>query len=347
VRILFQSNGLGERGTSRAVWDYATQLKLESNHIPVIALNVSTDNNATIVQKFADNFEIFPYAHLSELHNAANSAALDSAYLIKSGERDDRRVDGIPNYVHAVFRRFQPHGTRYAYVSQWLSEFMWRMTPIHRTALRIKGADPNVYVSRESGGRSFNWIPHMANPLPPSATKLEVRSEFGIPEEAYVVGSLSGRNEFNIGFVRDWLPSFLALSPRNYFLGPNIEPFLEHPRALFLPTILNDQLKSNYVNSLDVMLHARQSGESFGLAICEALALGVPVVSCSRGRDRHHVQLLKETGWMYRNRSELETVIGALEVPSVDRGEIARQLVSQFAPNPVMAQFHRVFTSQP
>lgn len=47
----------------------------------------------------------------------------------------------------------------------------------------------------------------------------------------------------------------------------NFEPFLEHPRAIFLPGVSDVNRKAEFIASCNVMLHARLQGESFGLAV--------------------------------------------------------------------------------
>lgn len=93
-----------------------------------------------------------------------------------------------------------------------------------------------------------------------------------------------------------------------WFVGVNITKLIEHPRALFLPTILGKNEKARLLNTVNLFLHARTLGESFGMALLEAMRVGVPILSWAGGLDRNHREILYRD-CLYRSPRELQNKI--------------------------------------
>jgi glycosyltransferase involved in cell wall biosynthesis len=55
----------------------------------------------------------------------------------------------------------------------------------------------------------------------------------------------------------------------------------------------------------DLFLHARSLGESFGMAIVEAMQVGLPALAWYGGRDTNHRTHLEDFNLLYRNKEEL------------------------------------------
>ena len=57
------------------------------------------------------------------------------------------------------------------------------------------------------------------------------------------------------------------------------------------------------------MIHARDTGETFGLAVGEFAVLGKPVITFSESRERAHLEMLGKQALLYRNVGELEGIL--------------------------------------
>ena len=57
------------------------------------------------------------------------------------------------------------------------------------------------------------------------------------------------------------------------------------------------------------MLHARQHGETFGLAVGEFAVLGTPVITFSESREKAHLEMLGKQALLYRNVGELAGIL--------------------------------------
>ena len=117
------------------------------------------------------------------------------------------------------------------------------------------------------------------------------------------------------------------------------EPFVSHPNVKFINEIHDVQRKADFINTCDVMLHARERGESFGLSIAEFLSLNKPVLAWNNGHDLNHLDMLKDSGLLYNDASHLNYLLHNLP----DFKEDWTKRVEQFKPVPVMNKFKEVF----
>ena len=127
---------------------------------------------------------------------------------------------------------------------------------------------------------------------------------------------------------------FLLNENRNlYFIFVNTRAFIQHPRAFFVDTITDKQSKSDYLQSADFFLHARAGGESFGIAIVEAMSLGLPVLAWRGGSDLNHVELLGENS-LYSNAFDLVHKIQSIR----NYADISRnyEIALNYKPEPVI-----------
>jgi glycosyltransferase involved in cell wall biosynthesis len=170
-----------------------------------------------------------------------------------------------------------------------------------------------------------------------------LRKAWKIPKDAFVLGTLSAEDSFDIPFVREWIMDYLKQDSSHFFVCPNVQPFLEHPRARFLRKITSTIEKANYLNSIDLMINARLRGETFGLAIAEALAMGVPAVASSIGVDQNQTQILAPAGWIYSDALELDALVSKLKTSGACTAAVARSLVEGYSPKNVTEKFVRVF----
>jgi glycosyltransferase involved in cell wall biosynthesis len=110
--------------------------------------------------------------------------------------------------------------------------------------------------------------------------------------------------------------------------------------VVYRPAIVNLQEKSNFLNSADYFLHARRRGESFGMAILESIACGLPTFAWSGGKDQHHTFLLGKDS-LYDSQEDLLMKISNL----ANYKDISRNSdkSKEFLPGPVISKFIAVF----
>ena len=125
-------------------------------------------------------------------------------------------------------------------------------------------------------------VPHLVRPPAGSADLgIELRQRLGIPPDATVFGRHGGALTFDVPFAREAVQEMaLACPGRIYFLLLNtaeIEGTVGLPNVIYLPPTADARAKSAFILACDAMLHARQRGETFGLAIAEFAVHNKPV----------------------------------------------------------------------
>jgi hypothetical protein len=121
----------------------------------------------------------------------------------------------------------------------------------------------------------------------------------------------------------------------------NTDQFCEPRRnIIFLEGAAEFHEKERFVNTCDAMLHARQSGETFGLAIAEFSVRQRPVLTWTGSHERSHIELLGSTGFYYDDAASLERLLRTLEPDPTKDWDV---YTACFNPHAVMQQFKNVF----
>jgi hypothetical protein len=313
MKVAFHTFTLNYRGTAVAIYDYAKYNQEVLGNESVIVYNSSVpyekdvgteDETLEFIKK---SFEVRSYSTDSELDKAVSDT--DNAYFIKYGLNDTHMPVSVRTSVHSVFQAKEPHGDRYAYISEWLSNTM---------------------------GGDIPFVPHMVDLPEPNDS---YREKLGISKDKIVLGRYGGFYTFDLPFAKKTIKEIVEEDARFVFLFVNTQPFMKHPNVRFIDSIVDRQKKSNFINTCDAMLHARNRGESFGLSVCEFLFHNKPVLAWTGGIDRNHVHLLKDYDSLY-NEDELKSkILNVMDLKDKDW----KGIVSQFNPNDVMTKFDKVF----
>jgi glycosyltransferase involved in cell wall biosynthesis len=311
MKVLFHTHVLNFRGTAVAVYDYAKYNEEVLGNESIICYNtdfpIEDKTEEGAVDYFQQRFEVVSH-HGDDGQLRDHSNKVDVSYFIKYGYNNEFLPEGR-TAIHAVFQANDPHGTHYAYVSEWLANKM---------------------------NNGSTYVPHMVDLPRPNK---DIRETLGIAKDKIVVGRLGGFNTFDLPFVKEAVKNILETDDRFLFLFANTKQFIDHPNVLHLSPFFSRQTKSNYINGCDLMLHARQRGESFGLSVAEFLSQNKPVLSWEGGEDQNHTLMLKDSGLLY-NEYNVEEMIRSIK--DLDTQEWSKR-VEQFKPEPVMKRFNEVF----
>lgn len=309
--VAFHSNELNVRGTNVALYDYARYNEEILGNKSYIISNANADLSA--LGKFQDRFDVFLYQKFEDSYNFTRERNIEYVYYVKAGDRDGREIPNTKSLIHAVFQHKDVHGDAYAYISKWLAEKMNL---------------PEAY------------IPYMVDL--PSATG-SYRKQLNISDDAIVVGRHGGYTEFDLHFTHNAIRKILNERSDIVFLFMNTRPFMEpHRNVIHVNSTYNLQNKSNFINTCDYMIHGRNMGESFGLAIGEFLFHDKPVISWKGGNDRNHIEMLGDRGIWYHDESTLFDIFKSLKIHNYTT-DVYKSLVSNFSPEVVMARFNDVF----
>ena len=323
LRVGFYSNQLCERGTETALYDYADCAERLLGTCSYILYDATSRKNvAASVERFRARFgeRLVPLGATSgspwaDVAPALRSRRITHCYVIKFGHPDEpdiRRfndwyggaaggvqgggegggegdgdggdgcageVEMVPFrtrvLVHAVFDGRTPHGDAYAKISPCV---------------------PSV-------GLNVPVVPHIVRRRACEGTDL--RAELGIPPDATVFGRHGGYDVFDILEAREAVLSVARQRADIYFVLLNTKPLRmdEYGQAawdklprniIHLEATLDEARKAAFILTCDAMIHARRSGESFGLAVCTQAHLEHTLTSehCHAADDLTHTCVL-------------------------------------------------------
>lgn len=325
MKIAFHVYHFTFRGSEIAAFDYALFNReiLKNESIIVIPRTQSQPENPLVKEKFGREFRIFYYDSLSHLEEICNKESVNALYTIKYGTNDKLLLKEIPVLVHCVFTTEEPHGTVYVGVSQSVARKNnkgERGTPIN-----------------------FPFVNHMVY-LPD--IKSNFRDDLGIPSSAIVFGRHGGDDTFDLPFVREAIVELLEERDDIFFLfavRPRMMSNIEHPHIIYLDSFIDMRIKTKFINTCDVMIHACSLGESFGLSILEFCHQNKPVITWVGGAwHKQHHSNLGSKGIYYTDKDSVKKIMNEFS-PLVHQKEDYKSLVIPFSPIKIMRQFDEVF----
>jgi hypothetical protein len=310
TKIAFHSNQLSIRGTEVALYDYAKYNEdILGNKSIILAKDPSVwkYSHPLAIKKFKDRFPVFFYKDFSKVEQILDDNKIDIFYALKSGIKDGVVSNKRKTVIHAVFQEDQPHGDVYAYISKWLGD---------------KYDQPHV--------SHICDVPHHEE---------DMREELGIPKDAIVFGRHGGLETFDIQYAKQAVIEISNQRKDIYFVFLNTDKFTDNKNVIFLEGTSDMHEKVRFINTCTAMLHARQRGESFGLAIAEFSLRNKPVVCWKGGTDQAHVQMLGENAYYYQNKEQLKTILNTFKLDKSRRCDMYKK----YNPEAVMQQFKEVF----
>jgi glycosyltransferase involved in cell wall biosynthesis len=318
----FHTKQLTERGTEVALFDYALAAKNLLGHEVRIFVPAQTERIIPAVRRrFEEHFDLV-------LYPTPKSIACDALYVIKRG-LPGRVTAHLPELNHAFQDAWAPHGYRFAVVSDWVARTASR-------PVRLPGGLV-VHIPRL---RKPPVVPHIVE-LPD--VEDDLRAELSIPNDAVVFGRHGGVGTFSIDLVKTAIRDALERRRDIWFVFLNTDVFHEHERVVHLPQTSERAEIRRFINTCDYMIHAKGSGETFGLAVAEFAAAGVPVVTSLDTRDRAHFDLLPGALLLgYRSYDDvLDYLTGLGRRPAPVESDIA----ARYSAERVMTRFRDVFLS--
>lgn len=317
MKIAFHSNQLGLRGTEVSLYNYALYNEEVLGNESIIITFEHT--NLEAIKKFSNRFDtlVEPWNKYEEV---LKSKHVDYLYMQKAGWNDGYSLSSIPTLIHCVFRGYQPHGYRHAFISDYLAE--------------VEGYNPNLFS-----------IPYLVNDLPKSSFSL--REQLHIPSKDLVLGYHGGENQFSISYAKKAIERVLCIRDDMQFIFLNIKPWINHPKVHFLPGTYNMNYKAAFIEACDGMIHARADGETFGMSIAEFAVKDKPIITQGFAPDWSHLMMLNDTGIYYHSEKQLYCILKDFEkVVEEKRKEVksfSKNYLKYVDPEYVMNKFRFVY----
>lgn len=301
MKVGFLLNQIDNRGTGNATFDYAHYNEVLLGNESKIFTFMAGNHDKLALHRYHERFGPVWYAEYAV-------QGIDVLYHVKSGENDGYTAPSGTRYaVHAVFNGTHKHGDKYVAISEWLGQ--------------------------------RDGIPHVSHILALPSITDNLRERLGIPSDARVFGRHGGFDTFDVPFVWSAISKALAKKENIYFLFLNTRPpDFAHERMIFLPQVATPEEKKEFINTCDVMLHARVRGETFGIAVGEFSISDKPIITYALSGERAHFD---ENGVMYTYTME-ENLVDLLTQPDFKAyGWNAKY--KQHTPENVMREFKEQF----
>jgi len=316
MKIAIHVEQLDHRGCGTVTYDYSAGIRDCLGYEPVI---ISSGPKSTCpISKYSE-FKTILYDSDMDIPSIVDKEKIDVFYAAKGGligecPSPSSLPKNCKTSIHCVFNMSEPHGDRYAGVSEWLA------------------------------GKYNNnsWVPHIIN-LP--KTEDTLHDELSIPRDAFVVGRLGGYEQFDIHFVKQTLVDVINSRQDMWAIFLNTRQFIDHPKIKFLPFTASNLYKTKFINTADMMLHARSDGETFGLAIGEFSSKNKPIFTFDAAYPQYaraHIHILGEKAILYKNPQELFAYLLQIDKNYVKNVEWDCYS-ERFSPQNVMKQFNEVF----
>jgi len=319
MKVIFHENQLCYRGTSNALFDYANyNEKILNNESVILYPKDSPNNIGDAVNRFQKRFEVIAYNDVKDRDRIINHLKADLFYAIKSGEKEsDAPIGLIKTAIHAVFKYNEPYGDVYAYVSEWLAKTM-------------------------SEGK-LPFVPHIVD-LP--EFEGDLRDELNIPKDALVFARYGGADTFDIDFVLESVKEIARKNKNIYFIFMGTNEFVKRnffrsfKNIIFLPPTTDVERKVKFINTSDAFLHARQQGESFGIAVGEFSIKNKPIITWSGSDEKAHLDIIGEKALQYSDKNELLHILNNFKPDPTKNWDCYSHL---FNPKVVMSKFDEIF----
>ena len=306
MKVAFLTNHISYGGTEVALYDYAHFNETLLGNTSIVLTRDFRATNGGIYAKFEARFPMFYIESSRDIDAIIDRENVDRLYVIKSGEIDWFCSTRCKSIVHCVFTTRYPHGTLYCAISDALNR-------LHGTSVPV--------------------LPHMIHV---DDHRDSFRGELGLPESALVIGRYGSFDTFDIPFVYTTLIDILNQNPNLVFIAMNTREFARHSRIVYLPRTTDAYTKRRFINTCDVMLHARLRGETFGLSCGEFAVCGKPILTYEKSVERAHIDILGNKALLYSDAYSLRSLI---ERRAWKRIDMTSNGYMQYTPERVMSVF--------
>jgi hypothetical protein len=331
-RILFHANQFGPRGTEVNMYSLARAFEeLACGEAHAVSFrdgavqrpepHLAMASYAKFVARFPGRVHLLNTSNSEELDALVAAMRADAVYSVQAGHPQwgYAHPTVAKLLIHAVFDGSQPRGHAFAVVSD--------------SVTRVAGVPVVPNIVEPSGA--------------PPAGEPSLRVALGLPRSARVFCRHGGATTFNIEYARQAVCNHARQHPGDAFLLKSTE---EAPCEAALPNIIHLPHSSDppalarYLQACDACVHGRMDGETFGLAVAECSAAGLPVITTSDIQPAFHLTVLGAHAILYHDQPSLRRALESFDPVSLAGSRQARRdLYAKYFPEQVMLTFLREF----
>jgi hypothetical protein len=119
----------------------------------------------------------------------------------------------------------------------------------------------------------------------------------------------------------------------------NTNTFHNHKNIIHIPGNSDMFFKRKFINTCDALIHARISGETFGLACGEFSICKKPVITWGGSIENEHLLILKDKAVIYNNPQELYDILMTF---TKDKYDVSENGYMFYTPENVMKIFNNI-----
>lgn len=299
MRIGFYSPHMTLRGTEVTMYDFADHNEKILGNKSFIFYNTNHKlNDSSTIDKFKlrfgercigigepdeADFTWKRHRTVPLLEDMVDKFGIDGMYMQKFGNNDGIVLSNSNTFVLVAAPVCQPHGTVYAYVSEWLSH-------------------------KASNGR-YPAVPSMVTDLSEIKPSVDFRQRFDIPASHIVFSRTGGQDSWNIPWATEAISIALQRRQDIWFLMQNTPLGIAHERIIHIPATADLGIKKSLILASDAMIHARKEGESFGCAIGEYSNMNRPIITWDGSKDINHLVLLADKAITFTDQTQLINIL--------------------------------------
>jgi glycosyltransferase involved in cell wall biosynthesis len=309
IRILFELSSLGYGGTEKAIYTFIENLDL-ARFEPYLFFSTDYKTVAYYRRKIKSLFSNKAKKNYTEKYVTYFTRLDDFKRIL--GE--DKVVLGNAEKFFNTVEKLNPDIIHF---NRGLSETYYTRSS-EKIPLHIKVVETNIF-GKETNAKYLsrleriffisNWLLKKAssaskikahllyNPIKLPSSKTDLRKHYNIPKNAVVLGRMSRPNLDDGEFIYNVLEK--VLDDNIYFISIGASPAFQkkmqhHKNIIFFEPVIDVEFISSFYSTIDILLHYRREGETFGMNIAEAMIHGRPVISHESFLDNAQAELLTE-----------------------------------------------------
>lgn len=286
MEIGFYDHGIGFRGTTRAILQYARCIKEIYGYNASFFFKKTLENNNVSfgINLLKENIKISPIETEAEIIESG----VDMLYHVTSSDQSGYR---------------------------WLKDFRGKSL-LHQVGFQRPDYEtPNLFAytgfwqSYYFTGNRANVLPYLIEPQKNDGKISSLKEELDIPDNAVVLGRHGGFDTWNLPFVNDVIKQVVRERADIYFLFMNTPKFINHPQVIFIDGTHEDKRITQFLSTCDAMIHSRWEGETFGLACAEFLINKKPIITWAESRERNHIFMADKSVITYNLGTDLYSLL--------------------------------------
>lgn len=212
--------------------------------------------------------------------DVCNSNKIDIIHFSRGSEEDfyTSLVDKIPNNIKLVETSIFGKNSNSKYINRLSSIFF-----------------VSHWLMEQSPWVNLDQAKVLYLPIPKPISTDTFREKYNIPLNAIVLGRITrpfmDNGEFILNILNNTIDNntfYLAIGSSEYL----IEQTKNNKNIIHIKPTTDEMTLSTFYNTLDILLHYRKEGETFGMNIADAMIHGKPVISHYSLRDNAQAELI-------------------------------------------------------